>query len=94
MVTVAHAHFEDHQQNFLTSLLTLFTSSSLLNCKDVQVIQVVLDGLNNMLKLAFPEVTSIDVRWLLFNTRRIYYHAAAAAIKGNDNDGARNKVYK
>ena len=27
----------------------------LLDCKDVQVIQVVLDGLNNMLKLAGPD---------------------------------------
>jgi len=32
---------------------------NLLNCKDVQVIQVVLDGLNNMLKLAFPEVDAV-----------------------------------
>ena len=30
---------------------------SLLNCKDTQVIQVVLDGLNNMLKLAGPDVS-------------------------------------
>lgn len=32
---------------------------NLLNCKDVQVIQVVLDGLNNMLKLAFPEEDAV-----------------------------------
>ena len=32
---------------------------SLLNCKDTQVIQVVLDGLNNMLKLAGPDVSLI-----------------------------------
>lgn len=28
---------------------------SLLNCKDTQVIQVVLDGINNMLKMAGPQ---------------------------------------
>ena len=32
---------------------------SLLNCKDTQVIQVVLDGLNNMLKMAGTEVESL-----------------------------------
>jgi hypothetical protein len=32
---------------------------SLLNCKDTQVIQVVLDGLNNMLKLAGSEVEPV-----------------------------------
>jgi len=32
---------------------------NLLNCKDTQVIQVVLDGLNNMLKLAGAEVESV-----------------------------------
>jgi hypothetical protein len=31
----------------------------LLNCKDTQVIQVVLDGLNNMLKLAGAEVEAV-----------------------------------
>lgn len=30
---------------------------SLLNCKDTQVIQVVLDGLNNLLKVAGPDVS-------------------------------------
>nr|CAD7418507.1 unnamed protein product [Timema poppensis] len=32
---------------------------NLLNCKDSQVIQVVLDGINNMLKLAGPEVETL-----------------------------------
>merc|ERR1712227_1112196 len=32
---------------------------NLLNCKDTQVIQVVLDGLNNMLKLAGPDVEAV-----------------------------------
>ena len=35
------------------------TFFSLLNCKDTQVIQVVLDGLNNMLKLAGPDVSNV-----------------------------------
>ena len=33
--------------------------SSLLSCKDTQVIQVVLDGLNNMLKMAGTEVEAV-----------------------------------
>jgi hypothetical protein len=37
-------------------LIFISPVSSLLNCKDTQVIQVVLDGLNNMLKLAGSEV--------------------------------------
>jgi hypothetical protein len=32
---------------------------SLLNCKDTQVIQVVLDGINNMLKMAGPQVEQL-----------------------------------
>jgi len=32
---------------------------NLLNCKDTQVIQVVLDGINNMLKLAGPDVEAV-----------------------------------
>ena len=32
---------------------------SLLNCKDTQVIQVVLDGLNNLLKVAGPDVSCL-----------------------------------
>jgi len=32
---------------------------NLLNCKDTQVIQVVLDGLNNMLKVAGPDVEAV-----------------------------------
>jgi hypothetical protein len=39
--------------------LTNFFLCSLLNCKDTQVIQVVLDGLNNMLKLAGGEVEAV-----------------------------------
>lgn len=31
----------------------------LLSCKDVQILQVVLDGINNMLKLAGPEVEQL-----------------------------------
>jgi hypothetical protein len=31
----------------------------LLNCKDTQVIQVVLDGINNMLKMAGPRVEQL-----------------------------------
>ena len=31
----------------------------LLSCKDVQVLQVVLDGINNMLKLAGPDVDQL-----------------------------------
>lgn len=32
---------------------------NLLGCKDSQVIQIVLDGLNNMLKIAGPQVEQI-----------------------------------
>ena len=43
-------------QRFFYKLFLLF---SLLNCKDTQVIQVVLDGLNNMLKVAGQDVSRI-----------------------------------
>ena len=32
---------------------------NLLTCKDTQVIQVVLDGINNMLKMAGPQVEQL-----------------------------------
>jgi hypothetical protein len=31
----------------------------MLNCKDTQVIQVVLDGINNMLRMAGPQVEQL-----------------------------------
>ena len=46
-----------------------------MNCKDTQVIQVVLDGLNNMLKMAGPEVNILFVlisRWSLWFTKESY----------------------
>jgi Atypical Arm repeat len=42
-----------------TRFLMVISCFSLLNCKDTQVIQVVLDGLNNMLKLAGGEVEAV-----------------------------------
>ena len=41
------------------SYLVFLFFFSLLNCKDTQVIQVVLDGLNNMLKMAGSEVEAV-----------------------------------
>merc|ERR1719234_2648528 len=44
------------QVAFLVTQGVIQPFCNLLNCKDTQVIQVVLDGLNNMLKLAGPDL--------------------------------------
>ena len=47
----------EHDKLFIKLMLYLF---SLLNCKDTQVIQVVLDGLNNLLKVAGADVSDLN----------------------------------